>query len=407
MNKIDRSLVKSQAKQIIKNKVFVLFLISAIVLILVNGLSIGVNTYYSSDELFGPSNNYSDNQSGQNTPDDFFNYFNNDQNGNDSGSYNYGGDASDNPIENFGQENNQNQSYSNSNGTTNLSIKSALVPSGVNIGAGSLTILSLIFSPLLVSLCGLYVVLIKRDPNEEFRIGEEIKNIFKTSFDASYGHKILVYILRDLFTALWSILLIIPGIVYYYSSYFAYQIMCENPNIKPTEALKLSKKMVMGNRGELFALDLSFIGWGLLCAVTFGLASIYVIPYYFTTQALYYENFKIRALQEGRIHEDDFLSEEEKAQKYGFGNNANYYNPNVNNEQNSQNEQSTQNAYGYYYNPQQSNDEPKSEENKTDNADATQQYAYHPDSSQNADVPKENEPVQKGEYPSYTNENNE
>ena len=419
MNKIDRSLVKSQAKQIIKNKVFVLFLISAIVLILVNGLSIGVNTYYSSDELFGPSNNYSDNQSGQNTPDDFFKYFNGgDSNSNDnSGSYNYGGDASDNPIESFGQENNQNQSYSNSNGTTNLSIKSALVPSGVNIGAGSLTILSLIFSPLLVSLCGLYVVLIKRDPNEEFKLGEEIKNIFKTSFDASYGHKILVYILRDLFTALWSILFIIPGIVYYYSSFFAYQIMCENPNIKPSEALKLSKKMVMGNRGELFVLDLSFLGWWLLCGITFGLANIYVIPYYFTTQALYYENFKIRALQEGRITMDDFLSEQEKAQKYGFAGNAgNYYNPNanVNNEQTYQNQNaqtSQSNANGYYYNPQQNanaqaqNTAPNNAQ--TNEQSATQQYAYNPNASHTAEAPKENEPVQKGEYPSYTNENNE
>lgn len=399
MNKIDRSLVKSQAKQIIKNKVFVLFLISAIVLILVNGLSIGVNTYYSSDELFGPSNNYSNNQSGQNTPDDFFNYFNN-QNDNNSNSYDFGSDSSsDNPIESFGQSYNQ----SNSNNITNLNIKSAIFPSGANIGVKSLTVLSIIFSPLLVSLSGLYIVLVKRDPNEEFKLGKEIKNIFKTSFDATYGHKILVYVLRNIFTALWAILFIIPGIVYNYSSYFAYQIMCENPNIKPTEALKLSKKMVAGNRGELFVLDLSFIGWGILCAITFGLASIYVIPYYFTTVALYYENFKIRALQEGRITEDDFLTQEERAQKYGYNSNANYYNPNVNNAQGYQNEQASQNANAYYYNPQPSNNEGEKEEPKNDNADATEQYAYHPDSSQNADIPKENKPTQKGEYPSYTN----
>lgn len=59
--------------------------------------------------------------------------------------------------------------------------------------------------------------------------------------------------------------------------------------------------MVAGNRGELFALDLSFIGWWLLTCITFGIASIYVVPYYFTTQALYYENFKLRALQEGKL----------------------------------------------------------------------------------------------------------
>lgn len=423
MNKIDRSLVKSQAKQIIKNKIFVLFLISAIVLILVNGLSFGVSTYYSSDALFGPSNDnsYSDNQSGQNTPEDFFKYFNGgDSNSNDnSGSYNYGGDASDNPIESFGQDNNQNQSYSKNGSAgklTDASIKTVLTPS--NIGVRFLNVLSLVLSPLLVSLCGLYVVLIKRDPNEEFKLGKEIGNIFKTSFDASYGHKILLFILRYVFMFLWTILLIIPGIVYYYTSYFAYQIMCENPNLKPTEALKLSKKMVMGNRGELFELDLSFLGWWLLCGITFGLANIYVIPYYFTTQALYYENFKIRALQEGRITMDDFLSEQEKAQKYGFNaNNAgNYYNPNanVNNAQGYQNQNaqaSQQSTNGYYYNPQQNvnanaqNTAPNYA--NTNEQSTTQQYAYNPNASHTAEAPKENEPIQKGEYPSYTNENNE
>ena len=394
MNNIDRSLVKSQAKQIIKNKVFVLFLISAIVLILVNGISAGVTLYASSDDLFGPSgdNSYSDNQSGQNTPDDFFKYFNGSD---DSGSYNYGdSSSSDNPIENFGQ--NSNQSYSSSSNLSlpdKLSVKTALTP--ITVGARSLTVLSIILSPLLISLYGLYVVLIKRDPNEEFKLGEEIKNIFKTSFDATYGHKIVIFILRNLFTTLWTILFIIPGIVYNYSTYFAYQILSENPNMRPTEALRLSKKMVTGNRGELFALDLSFIGWGFLCAITCGIASIYVIPYYFTTQALYYENFKIRALQEGRITEDDFLTQEEKAQKYAFTGNADYYNSNVNNEQ------AAQYNANYYYNPAQNSEtQVKSEEPNTDNT--TQQYAYRP---QNTEPPKENEPVQSGEYPSYTNTN--
>ena len=394
MNNIDRSLVKSQAKQIIKNKVFVLFLISAIVLILVNGISAGVTLYASSDDLFGPSgdNSYSDNQSGQNTPDDFFKYFNGSD---DSGSYNYGdSSSSDNPIENFGQ--NSNQSYSSSSNLSlpdKLSVKTALTP--ITVGTRSLTVLSIILSPLLISLYGLYVVLIKRDPNEEFKLGEEIKNIFKTSFDATYGHKIVIFILRNLFTTLWTILFIIPGIVYNYSTYFAYQILSENPNMRPTEALRLSKKMVTGNRGELFALDLSFIGWGFLCAITCGIASIYVIPYYFTTQALYYENFKIRALQEGRITEDDFLTQEEKAQKYAFTGNADYYNSNVNNEQ------TAQNNANYYYNPAQNSEaQVKSEEPNTDNT--TQQYAYRP---QNTEPPKENEPVQSGEYPSYTNTN--
>ncbi len=361
MNKINRSLVKSQAKQIIKEKIFALFVLSAIVLFLVNGLTVGISAYNSRDNLediFGPSNGSSDNSSGQNTPEDFFNYFGNGDyddydDGNDSGD-----SSSDNPIESFGQK------YTPSDKIIGSSVKPSIMLVNGNIGLEdiglkSLTVVSVILSPLFVSLCGFYVLLIKRDPNEQLGLGKEIQNIFKISFGPTYGNKIVIYILRGVFEFLWSLLFVIPGIVYHYSSYFAFQLMCENPNLKPTEALKLSKKMVAGNRGELFALDLSFIGWWILTCITFGIASIYVVPYYFTTQALYYENFKLRALQEGKITEDDFLSQEQRAAKYAFAG--------------AQNE-------------------------TAQNQNAAPFYSYNPNS-----VPTEQEPVQSGSYPSYAN----
>lgn len=401
MNNINRSLVKSQAKQIIKDKIFALFVLSAIVIFLTQGLTIGVNVYTDSDDienLFGPknSNGYSDN-SNQNTPEDFFKYFNGEQSDDDD-SYDDDDSSSDNPIESFGQ------SYNGSDtGITNTSVNTSSIGYFSDTGIRGLTVLSIVLSPLLVSLLGFYVILVKRDPSEQFSLGEEIKNIFKVSFDATYGKKLVVTILRTLFITLWCFLFIIPGIVYNYSSYFSFQIMCENPNLKPMEALKLSKKMVAGNRGELFALDLSFIGWWILCGISFGIASIYAIPYYLTTQALYYENFKIRALQEGRITEDDFLSQEEKANKYAFAGAGNYYNPAQNtNEQYTANQNDSANAY--YYNPQQ----------HTSDTGAAQTAANENAGEQNtspfytpANVPSENEPAQSGSYPSYANNEQE
>lgn len=408
MNNINRSLVKSQAKQIIKDKIFALFVLSAIVIFLTQGLTIGVNVYTDSDDienLFGPknSNGYSDN-SNRNTPEDFFKYFNGEQSDDDDNSYDDddsyddGDSSSDNPIESFGQ------SYNGSDtGITNTSVNTSSIGYFSDTGIKGLTVLSIVLSPLLVSLLGFYVILIKRDPSEQFSLGEEIKNIFKVSFDATYGKKLVVSILRTLFITLWCFLFIIPGIVYNYSSYFSFQIMCENPNLKPMEALKLSKKMVAGNRSELFALDLSFIGWWILCGISFGIASIYAIPYYLTTQALYYENFKIRALQEGRITEDDFLSQEEKANKYAFAGAGNYYNPAQNtNEQYTANQNDSANAY--YYNPQQ----------HTSDTGAAQTAANENAGEQNtspfytpANVPSENEPTQSGSYPSYANNEQE
>lgn len=403
MNNINRSLVKSQAKQIIKDKIFALFVLSAIVIFLTQGLTIGVNVYTDSDDienLFGPknSNGYSDN-SNRNTPEDFFKYFSGEQSDDNDNSYDDGDSSSDNPIESFGQ------SYNGSDtGITNTSVNTSSIGYFSDTGIKGLTVLSIVLSPLLVSLLGFYVILIKRDPSEQFSLGEEIKNIFKVSFDATYGKKLVVSILRTLFITLWCFLFIIPGIVYNYSSYFSFQIMCENPNLKPMEALKLSKKMVAGNRSELFALDLSFIGWWILCGISFGIASIYAIPYYLTTQALYYENFKIRALQEGRITEDDFLSQEEKANKYAFAGAGNYYNPAQNtNEQYTANQNDSANAY--YYNPQQ---------HTTSDTGAAQTAANENASEQNtspfytpANVPSENEPTQSGSYPSYANNEQE
>lgn len=407
MNNINRSLVKSQAKQIIKDKIFALFVLSAIVIFLTQGLTIGVNVYTDSDDienLFGPknSNGYSDN-SNQNTPEDFFKYFNGEQSDDDNSyddddSYDDGDSSSDNPIESFGQSYNGGDT-----GITNTSVNTSSIGYFSDTGIRGLTVLSIVLSPLLVSLLGFYVILVKRDPSEQFSLGEEIKNIFKVSFDATYGKKLVVTILRTLFITLWCFLFIIPGIVYNYSSYFSFQIMCENPNLKPMEALRLSKKMVAGNRGELFALDLSFIGWWILCGISFGIASIYAIPYYLTTQALYYENFKIRALQEGRITEDDFLSQEEKANKYAFAGAGNYYNPAQNtNEQYTANQNGSANAY--YYNPQQ----------HTSDTGAAQTAAKENAGEQNtspfytpANVPSENEPIQSGSYPSYANNEQE
>lgn len=409
MNNINRSLVKSQAKQIIKDKIFALFVLSAIVIFLTQGLTIGVNVYTDSDDienLFGPknSNGYSDN-SNRNTPEDFFKYFNggqsddNDNSYDDDDSYDDGDSSSDNPIESFGQ------SYNGSDtGITNTSVNTSSIGYFSDTGIKGLTVLSIVLSPLLVSLLGFYVILVKRDPSEQFSLGEEIKNIFKVSFDATYGKKLVVSILRTVFITLWCFLFIIPGIVYNYSSYFSFQIMCENPNLKPMEALKLSKKMVKGNRSELFALDLSFIGWWILCGISFGIASIYAIPYYLTTQALYYENFKLRALQEGRITEDDFLSQEEKANKYAFAGAGNYYNPAQNtNEQYTANQNDSANAY--YYNSQQHTTSDTGAAQTAANENAGEQNTspfYTP-----ANVPSENEPTQSGSYPSYANNEQE
>lgn len=91
---------------------------------------------------------------------------------------------------------------------------------------------------------------------------------------------------------LWTLLLIIPGIIAAYSYSLVYYILVDEPNLKPLEALRKSKKMMYGNKAKLFYLGLRFIGWALLCVLTLGIGFIWLAPYIQATRAKFYEDVK-------------------------------------------------------------------------------------------------------------------
>ena len=99
-------------------------------------------------------------------------------------------------------------------------------------------------------------------------------------------------LVTGILVSLWSMLLVIPGIVKSYSYSQAFKVMLENPSMSITEAIKESKKLMDGHKMEYFILDLSFIPWGLLVAITFGIASLWAIPYRVTTMVQYYYSLK-------------------------------------------------------------------------------------------------------------------
>lgn len=95
--------------------------------------------------------------------------------------------------------------------------------------------------------------------------------------------------LKSLFTFLWTLLLIIPGIVKYYSYRMVPFILAENPSIDSMEALELSKSMTNGQKLEMLFMDISFVGWFILASLLFGIGIVLVMPYYNATYAeLYY-----------------------------------------------------------------------------------------------------------------------
>lgn len=118
----------------------------------------------------------------------------------------------------------------------------------------------------------------------------EVKDTF-SGFD-DFWSAFKVTFLVGLYTFLWSLLFIIPGIVKSYSYSMSLYILAENKGKPALECIEESKQMTDGHKMELFVLGLSFIGWMLLGAITFGIAYIWVIPYMNATFINAYESLK-------------------------------------------------------------------------------------------------------------------
>ena len=153
---------------------------------------------------------------------------------------------------------------------------------------------ALVVMPLSVNANGIFIKVFLCEPA---RVGELLSN-----FQFNYLRKIGGMLWMGLLTLLWSLLLVIPGIVKGLSYSMTPYILADCPNVTATEALKLSMRMTDGHKMELFILGLSFIGWFLLSTFTFGiLAIVFVNPYIATSLAGYYVELKQKALATGVI----------------------------------------------------------------------------------------------------------
>ena len=108
----------------------------------------------------------------------------------------------------------------------------------------------------------------------------------------NYWHKVWGRFLMGLFIALWTLLFIIPGIIKMFSYAMTPFILEENPELTANEAIDRSRAMMKGHKFDLFWLLLSFIGWGILCALTLGIGTLWLTPYMQTSIASFYEDVK-------------------------------------------------------------------------------------------------------------------
>lgn len=122
----------------------------------------------------------------------------------------------------------------------------------------------------------------------------EIKEL-AFGFDHAYMNIVKTMFFRDLYTFLWSLLFIIPGIVKAYEYRMIPYLLAEYPDMPREQAFEASRRMMNGQKWKSFVLDLSFIGWNILSAITLGIVGVfYVDPYKNMTDAALYEALKYR-----------------------------------------------------------------------------------------------------------------
>ena len=93
---------------------------------------------------------------------------------------------------------------------------------------------------------------------------------------------------------LWSLLLIIPGIIKSFEYAMIPFILAENPELEMSEVFRLSKMMMDGNKFRYFCLGLSFVGWILLGILTLGIGIVFLDPYITASFTLFYEDVRDR-----------------------------------------------------------------------------------------------------------------
>lgn len=137
---------------------------------------------------------------------------------------------------------------------------------------------------------GYCAFLLKQQDGEALDVQEVLSQL------RNFGPGFVLRLLQGLYTVLWTLLFIVPGIIAAHSYAMAPFIMAENPEMTPSEAIFASKELMNGHKWELFCMRISFIGWELLSCLTLGIGALALNPYMNAAEAAFYRNLCPKAL---------------------------------------------------------------------------------------------------------------
>jgi uncharacterized membrane protein len=107
-----------------------------------------------------------------------------------------------------------------------------------------------------------------------------------------FGTALGAYLLMMIYVLLWTLLLIVPGIIAALGYSMTFYIIADDSSIKAEDALRKSKTMMDGFKLKLFYLHLRFFLLALLCILTLGIGFLWLIPYFHITMAKFYDDVK-------------------------------------------------------------------------------------------------------------------
>ncbi len=142
-----------------------------------------------------------------------------------------------------------------------------------------------IAGPLLV---GLYMFFLAFIRDQDTELGQLFKGF------SSFGNSFLAYLLVCVFTLLWTLLLIVPGIIAALSYSMTFFIIADNPDIDRLKAIRKSKEMMMGKKWDIFCLGWRFFGWCLLGVLSLGIGFLWIAPYMMTSMSKFYETINVK-----------------------------------------------------------------------------------------------------------------
>jgi len=117
---------------------------------------------------------------------------------------------------------------------------------------------------------------------------------------------IALQFLVSLFTFLWALLFIIPGIVKSYAYSMSFYLIQRKPELNASEAIEMSKTITNGHKGSLFGLDLSYLGWYFLGLFTFGILWLWIVPKHTTARTLYFNEIYEDNYPTPKLETEDF-----------------------------------------------------------------------------------------------------